>query len=153
MRLSSETDMATNRPVSVAVKGPSSGGKSFVVEKVLQFFPERAYYAYTAMSEKALVYDEEPLKHRMLALYEASGIGGEQSSYFIRSLLSEGRLLYKTVVLTEQGPNPDELSLAVLDQHGLRNRLINVSTDHRPDDLVRVRGLLESIGLDTVALT
>ena len=32
------------RPVSVAVKGPSSGGKSFTVETVLRAFPPSAYY-------------------------------------------------------------------------------------------------------------
>jgi hypothetical protein len=30
------------QPVSVAVKGPSSGGKSYSVEKVLSFFPAEA---------------------------------------------------------------------------------------------------------------
>ena len=32
------------KPVSVAVKGPSSGGKSFLVEWVLRFFPAMAYF-------------------------------------------------------------------------------------------------------------
>ena len=32
-------------PVSIAVKGPSSGGKSFTVESALAFFPDDAYYA------------------------------------------------------------------------------------------------------------
>ena len=30
------------RPVSIALKGPSSGGKSHVVERVLSFVPESA---------------------------------------------------------------------------------------------------------------
>jgi hypothetical protein len=44
------------KPVSLVVKGPSSGGKSFVVERTLGFFPGEAYYALTAMSERALAY-------------------------------------------------------------------------------------------------
>jgi nicotinamide riboside kinase len=60
--------------VSVAVKGPSSGGKSYLTERVLGFFPESAYYARTAMSERALAYSEEPLQHRFLVLYEAAGL-------------------------------------------------------------------------------
>src|SRR5689334_9698987 len=40
------------RPVSAVVKGPSSAGKSFAVEKVLSLFPPEAYYWLTAMSEK-----------------------------------------------------------------------------------------------------
>ena len=54
------------RPVSLAVKGPSSAGKSYLVEQTLRLFPDEAYYALTAMSERALAYSEEPLTHRML---------------------------------------------------------------------------------------
>ena len=39
------TSRLLDRPVSVAVKGPSSGGKSFVVESTLKFFPPEAFYA------------------------------------------------------------------------------------------------------------
>ena len=85
------------RPVSVVVKGPSSGGKSWVVEMTLKHVPESAYYALSAMSERALVYSDEPLKHRMLVFYEASGMAGDLQTYFVRTLLSEGRLRYETV--------------------------------------------------------
>ena len=60
------TSRMLDRPVSVAVKGPSSGGKSFVVELTLKFFPPEAFYALTAMSDRALAYSSEPLKHRHL---------------------------------------------------------------------------------------
>jgi hypothetical protein len=102
--------VATSRlldyPVSVAVKGPSSGGKSWMVERVLQFFPESAYHALSAMSERALVYSEEPLAHRMLVIYEAAGMTGEFASYLMRSLLSEGRVRYETVESTSGGLKP-----------------------------------------------
>jgi hypothetical protein len=91
------------RPCSIAVKGPSAGGKSFVVEQVLRLFPPSAYYALSAMSERALAYDTEPVAHRMLVLYEAAGISGEIASYLMRSLLSEGRINYVTVVRTKSG--------------------------------------------------
>lgn len=92
-----------NRPVSVAVKGPSSGGKSFIVERVLDYFPESAYFSLSAMSDRALAYLEEPLVHRFLVLYEAAGIRGEIATYLIRSLLSEGCIRYATVESTEKG--------------------------------------------------
>jgi hypothetical protein len=85
------------QPVSVAVKGPSSGGKSYTVGKVLGFFPRSAYYELSAMSEKALVYSKEPLQHRFLVIYEAAGMKGDFAEYLIRSLLSEGRIRYETV--------------------------------------------------------
>jgi hypothetical protein len=91
------------QPVSVAVKGPSSGGKSYSVGKVLLFFPAEAYYELSAMSEKALVYSEEPLTHRFLVICEAAGMKGEFAEYLVRSLLSEGRLRYETVEKTAGG--------------------------------------------------
>ena len=94
------------KPVSVAVKGPSSGGKSYLVERVLGYFPESAYYALTAMSERALAYSEEPISHRFLVVYEAAGMSGDFATYLIRSLLSEGRLRYEVVEKTSEGLRP-----------------------------------------------
>jgi hypothetical protein len=100
------TSRLLDRPVSVAVKGPSSGGKSFVVESTLKFFPSEAFYALTAMSERALAYSSEPLKHRHLVIYEAAGMASDFATYLIRSLLSEGRLRYETVEKTKEGLVP-----------------------------------------------
>ena len=100
------TSRLLERPVSAAVKGPSSGGKSFVVETVTSFMPRDAYYALTAMSERALAYGTEPLQHRFLILYEAAGLEGDFASYVIRSLLSEGRVRYETVEKTGEGLAP-----------------------------------------------
>lgn len=94
-----------DRIVSLAVKGPSAGGKSFLTETVLSYFPPTAYYALSAMSEHALAYDQEPLAHRMLIIYEAAGMAGEMQSYLIRSLLSEGKVRYVTVEKTKAGLN------------------------------------------------
>jgi hypothetical protein len=79
------------------VKGGSASGKSWTVQSVIPFFPETAYYEMTAASEHALIYDDEPLEHRVLVIYEASGLESEKFSYIVRSLLSEGRLRYPTV--------------------------------------------------------
>ena len=87
----------------MAIKGQSSGGKSFVVERVLRFYPPEAFYALTAMSERALAYSSEPLKHRVLVIYEAAGLNSEIASYLVRSLLSEGRICYDTVEKTKDG--------------------------------------------------
>jgi hypothetical protein len=92
------------RPANAAVKGPSSGGKSFLVESVKRFFPESAFYELTAMSEHALAYSTEPLRHRHLILYEAAATGSaEFTDYLMRSLLSEGRIRYETVEKTPEG--------------------------------------------------
>jgi hypothetical protein len=92
--------------VSIALKGPSSGGKSFTVELVLRFFPDEAFYELTAMSDRALAYSTEPLKHRHLVIYEAAGMVSDFATYLIRSLVSEGRLRYETVEKTGDGLVP-----------------------------------------------
>jgi hypothetical protein len=97
------TSRIFERPVNVAVKGPSSGGKSFLVEQCLGLFPDNAYYALSAMSEKALAYSQEPMSHRHLVIYEASGLGSDFAQYLLRSLLSEGRIRYETVDKTSEG--------------------------------------------------
>jgi hypothetical protein len=97
------TSRLLSRIVSVAVKGPSSGGKSFLVETVLKLFPPETFYVLTAMSDHALAYGEDSLAHRIIVLYEAAGLKGDFGSYLIRSLLSEGRICYETVEKTNEG--------------------------------------------------
>jgi len=91
------TSRVLDKIVSVGIKGPSSAGKSYLLERILEFFPANAYYALTGMSERALAYSEESLRHRFIVLAEASALGGDFQNYLIRSLLSEGRLVYETV--------------------------------------------------------
>jgi hypothetical protein len=100
------------RPVSIAVKGVSAGGKSFTCESVLKFFPESAYFARSALSDKALYFTDENLKHRFIVLWEAVGMGPDQGTsngevnhlaYAVRTLLSENRLSYELPIKTEDG--------------------------------------------------
>jgi hypothetical protein len=91
------------RPVSAVMKGPSAGGKSHLVQRVAEHFPPEAYYARTGMSERALAYGQESLKHRILIVYEAGGLQGEMGSYLLRSLLSEHRISYEFPEKTSQG--------------------------------------------------
>ena len=55
------------------------------------------------MSDRALAYSDEPLRHRHLVIYEAAGMASDFATYLIRSLLSEGRLRYETVEKTKDG--------------------------------------------------
>jgi hypothetical protein len=96
--------------VSVAVKGPSSGGKSYLVKLVLTFFLASAYCRFTAMSEKTLLYTDEPLSHRHIILSEAAGLSGDFQEYVIRTLLSEGFLEYEFVEKTSEGLRPRRIT-------------------------------------------
>lgn len=99
-----------DKQVSIVIKGLSSSGKSYVIQCVLWLFPAEAVFTMTAMSERALIYLDEELAHRTVVLYEATALreGREkaednQTAYIVRSLLSEGRIEYPTVVRQEDG--------------------------------------------------
>jgi hypothetical protein len=102
----STTSRLLERIVSLAAKGPSAGGKSATIDRVLTFFPDEATVSLSGMSEKFLVYDERPIKHRMLVLHEAAGMSGDYASYLVRTLLSEGCLRHGTVEATSDGLKP-----------------------------------------------
>ena len=57
------------RLVNAGVKGPSAAGKSYTVQRVLCYFPSSAFFEVTSMSEKALIYLDEPMTHRILVMY------------------------------------------------------------------------------------
>src|SRR5215218_8895022 len=96
--------------VSIAVKGPTSGGKSYLVKLVMSFFLASAFCRFTAMSEKTLLYTDEPLSHRHIILSEAAGLSGDFQEYVIRTLLSEGSLEYEFVEKTSEGLRPRRIT-------------------------------------------
>jgi len=100
------TSRLFEQPISVAIKGVSSVGKSFTVEQVLKFFPPAAYFVRTGMSERALIYSDEDYSHRFLIIFEAAGMNSDMQSYLIRTLLSEGIIVYEVVEKTKAGLRP-----------------------------------------------
>ncbi len=82
-------------PVPVIIKGPPGAGKSFVPENVFPFFPKTAYYNLTSSSPKALIYCKKSFKNRFLVYCEAPGFESDFQDYLIRTLLSEGRIVYE----------------------------------------------------------
>jgi hypothetical protein len=101
--LAAITPRVMERPVSLILKGPSSGGKNYTTQSTLAFFPDHAYRALSGMSERALIYDPEPLAHKTLVLYEQAGLTEGFVTYVVRSLLSEQRINYQTVEKTSDG--------------------------------------------------
>jgi hypothetical protein len=101
------TSRLLDSQVSAGVKGHSSSGKSYTVETVVGFFPKDAVVEFTAMSEKALVYSTREFKHRTIIVYELTalreGVEDDLTSYFVRTLLSEGRIDYEVTVRDKNG--------------------------------------------------
>ncbi len=96
------------KPMSAAVKGPSAAGKSYIVDTVLRLFPGSAFYQITSASEHALIYTKADFRHRILVILEA-----HESPFLemlVRTLLSEGKIVYETVIeqeavrLEKEGP-------------------------------------------------
>ena len=147
-------------PVSLAVKGESSAGKSHTTQETLNFFPAASYYALTGMSDKALVYSQEPLKHRFLVVYEAEGTATRVATYFIRSLLSEGCIKWKTNVQTPNGWQPKELFIegptglltttTLVSLHPENEtRLLSVPVDDSPEQTRRIMRAMVSDECET----
>jgi hypothetical protein len=133
----SVTSRRLDKPVSVAVKGPSSGGKSHTVEQVLKAFPPEAFYALTSMSEKALIYLDEDMRHRTLVIYEAAGMAGDMQTYLMRTLLSENRIRYQTAESTSKGVKP-----RLLEMEGPTNLIVTTTqTRMHPENETRLLSL------------
>ena len=137
-----------DEPVSEVVKGISSSGKSFTVETTLKFFPDDALLIMTAMSERALVYAKEEFSHRTIVIYEASALREQReknesnlTAYFVRSLLSEGRIVYHVPVrdkeqgfvtrtIIKKGPTNVILTTTATQLHGENEtRLLSIPTN------------------------
>src|ERR1700730_12951978 len=161
------TSRLFDRPISVAVKGVSSGGKSFTVESVLKFFPNSAYFARTACSDKALYFSEESFQHRVLVLYEALGLGADPRpgmetnhfAYAVRSLLSENRLRYelpikpdegiKSQVISKEGPTGLITTTTTAKLHPENEtRLLSLGVVDTPDQTKAVMQALASGAVD-----
>ena len=104
------TSRVLDDPVSLAVKGLSSSGKSYTIGRVLRFFPDEAVITMTAMSERALIYMEDDFAHRTPVLFEAVALREERektesnlTAYIVRSLLSEGEIRYPVAGRDESG--------------------------------------------------
>ncbi|WHZ27564.1 MAG: DNA primase [Nitrospira sp.] len=146
------TSRLLDQPVSVAIKGLSSSGKSFTTETTLKFFPATAYISMTAMSERALIYMKDDFQHRTLVIFEAVALREEReknesnlTAYFVRSLLSEGRIAYPVTVrdkqegfvtktIVKEGPTNVILTTTSTELHGENEtRLLSLPTNDSPE--------------------
>jgi len=143
------------KPISIVVTGPSSAGKSYLLEILLLLLPVSAYVNYTTISERFLVYSDDDLRHRIVVLFEAGGLADDIGAYIMRSLLSEGCLKIGTVEKDENGvfvartigkPGPTALFTSTTEKvpidEELMTRLLNCVI---ADDPVHSKAILQGI--------
>ncbi len=120
-----------DRLVSVAVKGPSSGGKSFLLNTIVKFVPSEAYEQLSGMSEKAIVYWEGDLRHKHIVLQEWAGLQNSDGNKFLRQLLSDGRIRYAVTMGDGDGRNTE-----LIEREGPTGLLLTTTETrlHREDE-------------------
>ena len=90
------TSAQLDRPISVIVRGGSSSGKSFLVEKVSSFFPPEVVLRATSLTTNALYYfPAGTLRHRFVVGGERSRIVDDdqaETTRALREMIESGRL-------------------------------------------------------------
>ncbi len=96
-----------DEPVSMVAKGASAGGKSYSTRTTLRLFHPASFYQVTAGSQRSLIFTDEDFEHRTIVMFEATALrevaekrDGDMTAMIVRTLLSEGRIVYD---ITERG--------------------------------------------------
>jgi hypothetical protein len=155
------TSRVLDRPVSLIIKGHSSGGKSFLLKTVLKLFPAEAYWLRASISPKLIVRTTESFIHRVLVFEEAAGLNRE-TEYFLRVLLSEGQIVYSTLskgasgnweeeIFTKDGPTGLVLTTTEVGLHPENEtRMLSVSiTDTREQTRKALVAAAETRGIES----
>ena len=97
----SGTSRVLKSPINPLVKGSSSAGKSHTTTHTLELIGPRFVNYLTSSSALSLVYDERPLSHTILVVFEATQIQADENGIFamlLRTLISEGKIVHQTTV-------------------------------------------------------
>lgn len=131
------------RPLGIAVRGPSSAGKSFAVETVADYQPEGAIHDMAGVSERFLAYADLDTEHAYVVIAEASALHDDGvGATIIRELAWGSQLRYGTLESTADGiedrmiekPGPTGLvttTTGELDEE-IATRLVSVHITDKP---------------------
>jgi hypothetical protein len=117
------TSRVLKTPISLLIKGESSSGKSFVPSQVIHLFPKDAYIELTGMSRQALVYSDEAISHRTIIIFEKHGM--DQALYNIRTLQSEGKVIFETV---QKDPETGKHKTERIEKEGPTNFIVTTTS-------------------------
>lgn len=141
---------SAGKPLIVLVTGESSVGKSYLLKAITMLMPPEEVVELSSMSEKALIYlPPDYLKNKLLIVAEA--IGGDAADYYIRTLISEGKIRH---AVTLQNPNTGKFETDIVELDGPiallqttttikinpenRTRLIEIHPDESIDQTHRI---------------
>jgi hypothetical protein len=126
-------------PVSLVVKGASAGGKSYATRTTLRLFSapeqqeEKDFYTVTAGSQRSLVFTDEDFSHRTIVMYEATALrevaekrDGDITAMLVRTLLSEGQLVYEIAERGEDG----KMGTRRITKKGPTNLIVTTTADN-----------------------
>jgi hypothetical protein len=141
------------KPLAMIVRGPSSSGKSHIVDCIADLFPPEVVLRATSISTNALYYfPSGTLRHRWIVAGERSRLEDDdraEATRALREMLESGRLS-KAVTVKEA----DRIVTELIEQEGPiafietttlgtifeedRNRCLVVSTDERSEQTKRI---------------
>jgi hypothetical protein len=143
-----------DRPLAGIVQGPTSSGKSYLIEKTASLFPAETVIHATQMTPQALFHMRpRSMSHRFIVAGERSRIQDDEkaeANRALREMLSAGMLtklmpmkveggIIETVPIEQDGPIAyvESTTLAkIFDEDA--NRCLMLHTDERPDQTKRI---------------
>src|SRR5258708_12515724 len=78
-----------HRPMCAFIKAPSSSGKSWLLNRTLEMFPEESYGVKSGFSPKAIAYGRSDLRHNILVVHESPAPNPPQATMLLRTLISQ----------------------------------------------------------------
>lgn len=120
-------------PVSMVAKGASAGGKSYSTKTTLQLVNPAALYQVTAGSQRSLIFTDVEFEHRTIVMFEATALRevaekreGDMTAMIVRTLLSEGRIVYD---ITERGSD-GRMGTRRITKRGPTNLIVTTTADN-----------------------
>jgi hypothetical protein len=142
------------KPLALIPQGPSSSGKSFVIENVSELFPPETVIHATAMTPQSLFYmPPGSLSHKFVVAGERSRMEDDdraEATRALREMLSSGKLTklipiknpdrsFETKQIHQEGPIAfvETTTLTKIFNEDA-NRCILIQTDERPEQTGRI---------------
>jgi hypothetical protein len=92
------TSRFLERPMNLALVGPSAAGKNAVLDAAKALIPPDALYEMSAGTAHALVYEDEEYRHRTVVVAEVDSLPDEgPAASAIRSIAQDNVMIYKVV--------------------------------------------------------